>query len=185
MLQQKSLKDLIDILQDLESQLEKPNPKKKQPLFNENDNLILNSTAQEIEKKKWVISKMVLVRTAIFSEYSDRIEQANKERDLAKAVDLMNEYIFRFAVPFIDRLKPPSRSDRLSTFFKKRTVLTPYEYLQKWKTDYEAWGNLRQSSDKQIDDYVRSQKYLELSGTYICFMTFPFQKTTFQQVRLS
>jgi hypothetical protein len=165
MLQQKSTKELIGILENLQSSLEKLNPEKKQLLFNQDDSLILNSNAPEIEKKKWVISKMVLFRTAIFSEFSDRIEISVKEKNLNKAVDYMNDYIFSFALPFIDNLKPPSRLDKLSAQLSKKSVLTPYEYLEKWKTDYSNFKKVK-TSDSTMNDYLKSEKYRELVSTY-------------------
>lgn len=165
MLQQKTTKELIGILQNLQSSLEKMNPKKKQPLFNQDDNVILKSYATEIEKKKWVISKMVMLRTSIFSEYSDRIELAEKETDLNKAVDYMNEYIFSYALPFIDNLKPPSRLDKVSARLNNKSVLTPYEYLEKWKADYSNFRQIK-TSDPKLDLYSKSEKYRELVTSY-------------------
>jgi hypothetical protein len=161
MLQQKSTKD---ILQKLQSALEKMNPEKKQPLFNQDDNLILKN-APEINKKKWVISKMVSIRAAIYSEYSNQIRLAEKKDDLNNAIDLMNDYIFTFTLPFIDNLKPPSRIDRISARLSKKSVLSPYEYLEKWKADYIKWQQIK-SSEPKLETYLKSEKYREMGITY-------------------
>jgi hypothetical protein len=175
MLQKKSTEELIGILQSLQLALEKMNPKKKQPLFNQDDSLILKSNAPEIEKKKWVISKMILIRTSIYSEYSDRILLAEKTDDLNKAVDLMNDYISTFAVPFIDNLKPPSKIDHFSAWLSKKSVLSPYEYLEKWKTDYGNWKQIN-SSDPRLDIYLKSEKYRELVGKYNMLYNLSFSR---------
>jgi hypothetical protein len=175
MLQQKSLKELIALVQNLQSSLEKMNPDKRQPLFSQDDSLILNSNAPEVEKKKWLISKMVLLRTAIFSEYSNRIHPAEEENDFEKATNYMNEYIFNYALPFIDKLKAPSRFDKLSAWLNNKSVLTPYEYLEKWKTDYASFRQIK-TSDSKLDFHWKSEKYRSLVTTYSMLSTLSFSK---------
>jgi hypothetical protein len=165
MLQQKSIEELTSLLQNLQSALKKINAESKQPLFNQDDRLILSSNAPEIEKKKWLISKMVCLRTAIFAEYSNNIELAVKENDLNKATNFMNEYIFSYALPFIDNVKPPSLLNELSARLSNKSVLTPYEYLEKWKAGYTNFKQIK-TSDSKLDLYLKSEKYRELVTTY-------------------
>jgi len=178
MLQQKSVKELTEILTSLKAKLERMNPEKKsdKKLFSETDNVILKSNAPEIEKKKWVISKILQFRTDLFAEYLKLIQLSEKNKDLDKTVEYMNEYIISLAVPFIGKVKPPSWSDRFMAFFNRKTVPSPYEYLQQWKTDYQTWFKKNTSLLPEIYENERREKYQQMQIAFNMLYNYSFSR---------
>jgi hypothetical protein len=178
MLQEKTTKELKELLSSLTSKLGKMNSEVslEEFYFSETDIAILKSDAPEIEKKKWVISKILQVRIALFKEFSRMIDHSEKNHDLDKAVEYMNEYIFSLAVPFIGNMKPPSKFDRLRAFFNKNTVPSPYEYMQKWKTEYQMWFQNSKLALPERHEAQKQDKYREMHLTFDMLYAYSFSR---------
>lgn len=177
MLQNKSVKELKELLISLNSKLEKMNParKSKSTLFSEDDKIILKSNAPELEKKKWVISKILDIRINLFSEYSKEIDAFEQKKDYDNALKLMNEYVMNLAIPFIGTTKKPS-SKRFLALFKRDNLLSPAEYIQKWKNDYELWFKSEKTPYQAFSEFQKTEKFREMQTTFYMIYHYSFSR---------
>jgi hypothetical protein len=177
MLQNKSVKELKELLITLNTKLEKmrPNRKSNSSLLSEDDKIILQSNAPELEKKKWVISKILDVRINLFAEYSKEIDAFEQKKDFDNAIKLMNEYITNLAIPFTDITKKPS-SKRFLTLFKRDNLLTPTEYIQKWKNDYELWFKPEKTPYHALSEFQKTEKFRAMQTTFYMIYHYSFSR---------
>lgn len=155
-LKEKSLKELEEIFQVLKSklkELKKDAIRDKEydsQIMNENWlNQVLKSDIKLKEKKRLLLTQIGYLRISIFTEYLDRVNLLRERNQLNKALELMNKHA-EIASIFIPTKKQPALIKRLKELLSMRST-EPIEYLQKWRTAYEAWHK-QESGQQTIDE---------------------------------
>ena len=186
-LREKTLKELEDIFQVLKSKLKEFNEdavrdrKYDAPMINENWlNQTLKSSITLKEKKQLLLTQIGYLRINIFTEYFERVNRLREKNQLDKAVELMNRHA-EIARIFIPTKKQPAFTKRLKELLLIRRI-EPIEYLQKWRTAYEAWYK-QASSQQLIDEKKRMEEFDKLKMAFLELYTFSFSVDNFPPLR--
>jgi hypothetical protein len=186
-LKEKTLKELMNIYQVLKSKLKELNEdavrdrKYDSPMVNENWlNQALKSNITLKKKKQLLLTQIGYLRINIFTEYFERVNLLREKNQLDPAVELMNKHA-EVASIFISTKKQPAIIKRLKELLSMRST-EPIEYLQKWRTAYDAWYK-QESSQKLIDDKKRMEKFDQLKIAFLELYTFSFSVDNFPPLR--
>jgi hypothetical protein len=150
-------------------------------MMNENWlNQVLKSDIKPKEKKRLLLTQMGYLRINIFTEYYERVKLLRERNQLNEAVELMNRHA-EIASIFISTKKQPASIKRLKKLLSIRSI-EPIEYLQKWRTAYEAW--LKQKSSQQLfDEKKRMEDFDQLRMAFLELYTFSFSVNNFPPLR--
>lgn len=177
------MKELKEILQSLKLKLENfsqsINYTKKLPyeLMHQNEQtLILKSEAPELAKKKLILSEIVKLRINIFSLYSEQIQTYQKSNNTDKAVNLMNDYIETIAIPFMSPIKHPSSITNFKKWLSGDKTPTPFQLVEKWKTDYKHWFQSEKSGHPEFYERERMEELIHLQSTYELLYNYSFTR---------
>lgn len=189
-LRDKSLVELEEIFRELSFKLEELNKdavmdRKYEFAMMPKDelSLILKGKDNAKAKRHVILTQIGYLRINLFAEFYERIQQAQKNGDLDKAVQLMRTYAETFAVPFISTRKESAFLKRLRGAFSAKRRLEPGEYINEWKTGYEAWFKQNGSAPPRMDDKVRMEEYDRLKKTFIMLYTISFSVDDFPPLR--
>ena len=182
-----NLKELENTFKTLRSKLDELNQdsvrdkKYDFQLMNENWlNQVLKSNIKFREKKRLLLIQTGYLRINIFTETLERVNILREKNQLDKAVQLMNNYA-EIASLFISTKKQSALIKRLKGLLSiKRT--DPIEYLQKWRTAYDAWVK-QDSSQQPTDDEKRIEEFNQLRTLFIELYTFSFSVDNFPPLR--
>ena len=183
----KNLKELDEIFQVLKSKFKELNKdavrdkKCDMPMMNENWlNQVLKSDTKLKEKKRLLLTQMGYLRINIFTEYYERVTLLREKNQLNEAVELMNRHA-EIASMFISTKKQPASIKRLKKLLSIRSI-EPIEYLQKWRTAYEAWFR-QKSSQQPIDEKKQMEEFDHLRMAFLELYTFSFSVDNFPPLR--
>jgi len=183
--QDESLKGLEQTFQELKSKLDEIDPEairnKKQdfPVMPTDElERILRSKAKTKKKRKLLLTQIGYVRINMFSEYYERLQRAERNKEFDKAVKLMNKYVETIAVPFIPTKKQSSLTKRLKTLFSDEEIPEPVEYLREWRNSYEAWLKHAES----MQDIKKVEEFAQLKTIFFTVYTHSFSAHNFPPV---
>jgi len=186
-LREKTLKELQDIFQVLKSKLKDLNEaavrdrKYDSPMINENWlNQAIKSDISLKEKKQLLLTQIGYLRINIFTEYFERANLLREKNQLDQAVELMNKHA-EIAGIFISTKKQPVLIKRLKELLSIRST-EPIEYLQKWRTAYEAWHN-QATSQQLTGEKKRMEEFDQLKMAFLELYTFSFSVDNFPPLR--
>jgi hypothetical protein len=151
------------------------------PMMNENWlNQVLKSDIKLKEKKRLLLTQIGYLRINIFTEYYERVKLLREKNQLNDAVELMNRHA-EIASIFISTKKQPVSIKRLKKLLSIRSI-EPIEYLQKWRTAYEAWFK-QKSSQQSIEEKKQMEEFDQLKMTFLELYTFSFSVDNFPPLR--
>jgi hypothetical protein len=143
-------------------------------------NKTLKSDLALKEKKQLLLTQIGYLRINIFTEYLERVNLLREKNQLDPAVELMNKHA-EIASIFISTKKQPVLIKRLKELLLIRSI-EPMEYLQKWRTAYEAWYK-QASSQQLIDEKKRMEEFDKLKMAFLELYTFSFSVDNFPPLR--
>lgn len=141
---------------------------------------VLKGQTKLEEKRRLLLTQMGYLRMNIFTEYYERVKLAREKNELNKAVELMNEHA-RTASIFISTKRQPAPIKRLKTLLSIRST-EPIEFLQKWRTSYEAWNKLNEPN-RIVDDKKRMEEFEQLRMAFLELYTYSFSIENFPPLR--
>jgi hypothetical protein len=151
------------------------------PMMNEGWlNQALKSDIKLKEKKRLLLTQMGYLRINIFTEYYERITLLREKKQLNEAAELMNRHA-EIASMFISTKKQPEPIKRLKKLLSIRNI-EPIEYLQKWRTAYEAWFK-QKPSQQPIDVRKQMEEFDQLRMAFLELYTFSFSVDNFPPLR--
>lgn len=143
-------------------------------------NHILKSEIPALEKKKLLLSQIGLLRINLFAEYSEKIGVSEGNNQLDKAAEVMNDYAVNIAIPFIPSKKQPSLINRFTRLISRERLLEPFEYIQKWKTEYQSWFERKQKSIfPDIHEREQLERFNRLRETFHTLYSLSFSDDNF------
>ena len=179
--------ELEDIFQALKSKLGELNKGAVRnrewdlPMVNENWlNQTLKSDIKLKEKKKLLLTQIGYLRINIFTEYLERVNLLREKNQLNEAVELMNRHAETASI-FISAKKQPTVVKRLKELLSLRSI-EPIEYLEKWRTAYEAWFK-QEPGQKLVGEEKRMEEFDQLKMAFIELYTFSFSVDNFPPLR--
>lgn len=188
--QDKSLRGLEKTFQELRLHLEKidqdavRDKKLDFTVISQNElNKILNSKLKLKKKTQLLLTHIGYLRINLFSEYYERIQYAQRNNELDKAVKLMNECAEIIAIPFVSTKKQSAWIKRLKDLLPIENALESIEHVKKWKTGYEAWFKQDVQIPQQTDDKKRMEEFNQLKMAFITLYTFSFSVDNFPALR--
>ena len=137
---------------------------------------ILKSKIPNRDKKKLLLSQIGLLRINLFMEHSQRVEMLEDNNQLNEAVEVMNDYVVNIAIPFIPVTKKPSLINRFMDLISRERLLEPFEYVQKWKTEYHSWV---ESSEFPKNELLRPEKFAQLQTIFRMLYAMSFSDDNF------
>lgn len=183
MLEEKTLPELQQILQQLSNKLEELNQngtdekKYDYPMMPRTElTQTLQSKISSKKKKKTLLTQIGLTRINLFNRHYQRIQQNEKNNKLNEAIKLMNAYVEPIAIPFISTKKPSAFAKRLKQIITPTNLPEPTEEIQKWKTIYNNW-------QKQETPTPKPEDYNTLKKTFITLYTISFSAKDFPPLR--
>ena len=135
------------------------------------------------KKTQLVLTQIGYLRINLFSEYYERIQYAERNNELDKAVKLMNECAEIIAVPFVSTKKQSAWLKRVKELLPVGNAPEPMEHVEKWKTGYEAWFKHDKKIPKITDDKKRIEEFNQLKMAFITVYTFSFSVDNFPALR--
>jgi len=141
---------------------------------------ILKGDLKLKEKKRLLLTQIGYLRINIFTEYLERVNLLREKEQLEKAVELMNRYA-EIASIFISTKKQPTIIKRLKELLSKQKI-EPIEYLQKWRSGYDAWFK-QKPSNQTVDKKKRMEEFDQLKMLFIDLYTFSFSADNFPPLR--
>ena len=188
--QDKSLRGLEKTFQELRSKLEEidqdviRDKKLDFTVIAQNElNQILKSKIKLKKKTQLLLTQIGYLRINLFAEYYERIQYAQRNNELDKAVKLMNECAEIIAIPFVSTKKQPALIKRLKELLSIGRFPEPIEHVQKWKAGYEAWFKQKEHIHPQMDDKKRTEEFNQLKTAFITLYTFSFSVDNFPALR--
>jgi hypothetical protein len=145
---------------------------------NELNQKLLNGTQHE--NKQLVLTQTGYLRINLFQEYYERIQAAQANQDLNKAVQLMNQYISTIALPFIQERIHPSILTRIANIFSTSTLPDAQQTLKEWQTYYETWN--KQKKVKTNNNHKATQEFDRIKTLFITLYTLSFSPSNFPPV---
>jgi len=143
-------------------------------------NQVLKSNIKLKEKKRLLLTQMGYLRINIFQEYYERVKLSQEKNQLNEAVELMNRHA-EIASMFISTKKQSAPIKRLKKLLSIRSI-EPLEYLQKWRTAYDAWFK-QKPSQQPIDEKKRMEEFDQLRMAFLELYTFSFSVENFPPLR--
>jgi vacuolar-type H+-ATPase subunit E/Vma4 len=78
---------------------------------------ILRSKAKTQYKRRLLLTQIGYVRINLFSEYYERLQHAERNKEFEETVKLMNNYVETIAAPFIPAKRQSKFRKRLNAWF--------------------------------------------------------------------
>ena len=144
---------------------------------NELNQKLLKGT--EYENRQLVLTQIGYLRINLFQEYYERIQAAQANQDLDKAVQLMNQYIQTIAMPFIQERLHPSILTRIANIFSTSTLPNAAQTLKEWQTHHEAWNRQKKAN---IDNNRKAIEFNHMLNLFITLYTLSFSPSNFPPV---
>jgi len=183
MIHRKSVKELTNILSSFKSRLAaydkdaKRDKKRDYELLPQSElRYVLRSGIPVEDKKNLLLSQIGLLRINLFMEHYERIRIFEENSQLDEAIEVMNDYAVNVAIPFIPAKKSPSLINRFMDLIVKDRLLEPFEYVQKWKTEYQSWVESRKIPMNQS---LRREKFSQLKTMFHMLYTVSFSDDNF------
>lgn len=183
MIHRKSVKELTNILSSFKSALaeydkdSKRDKKRDYKLLPQSElKYVLKSGIPDGEKKNLLLSQIGLLRINLFMEHYERIRTFEENNQLDEAIKIMNDYAVNVAIPFIPAKKSPSLINRFMDLIAKERLLEPFEYVQKWRTEYQSWVKSRKIPMNQS---LRQEKFSQLKIVFNMLYTVSFSDNNF------
>jgi hypothetical protein len=139
---------------------------------------ILKSKTKTQKKRKLLLTQIGYLRINLFSEYYERLQRAEKNKEFDKAVKLMNKYIETIALPFIPTKEQSALTKRLEAWFADDETPDPAKYLREWKTRYEKWLKHTEVMPNQKTE----KEFTQLKTTFFTLYTLSFSAHNFPPV---
>jgi hypothetical protein len=185
MSQGNSLKGLEKTFQELKSRLDEidseaiRNRKQDFPVMPKDElEQALRSKAKAQYKRRLLLTQIGYVRINLFSEYYERLQHAERNKEFKDAVKFMNNYVEAIAAPFIPAKKQSKFRKRLNGWFSDDENPDPAKYLREWRTNYEAWTkHAEDMSDQQLEE-----EFAKLKTTFFTVYTLSFSASNFPPV---
>ena len=146
-------------------------------------NQLLNSKMKLKKKKQQLLTQIGYLRINLFSEYYERIQSAQRDNELDKAVKLMDECVEIIAIPFISTKKQASWLKRAKELLSIVRFPEPIEHVNKWKDSYKAWFKQDEQPHSQVSDKNRNEEFNQLKMAFITLYTFSFSVDNFPALR--
>ena len=146
-------------------------------------NQIKKSKNRLKKKTQMLLTQIGYLRINLFAEYYERIQSAQRNNDLDKAVELMNECVEIIAIPFISTKKQSAFIKRLKVLLSIRQFPEPVEHVQKWKAGYKAWFKKDGTARLQTGDEKRMENFNQMKMAFITLYTFSFSIDNFPALR--
>ena len=143
-------------------------------------NQTLKSDIKLKKKKQLLLTQMGYLRMNIFMEYFERVNLLREKNQLNKAIEQMNKHA-EIAKIFIPTKKQLALIKRLKKTLSIRST-EPAEYLQKWRTAYEAWHK-QDSLQQPINEKKRLEEFDQLKMAFLELYTFSFSVDNFPPLR--
>jgi YesN/AraC family two-component response regulator len=131
------------------------------------------------ENRQLVLTQIGYLRINLFQEYYERIQAAQANQDLDKAVQLMNQYIQTIAMPFIQERLHPSILTRIANIFSTSTLPNAAQTLKEWQTHHEAWNRQKKAN---IDNNQKAIEFDHIKNLFITLYTLSFSPNNFPPV---
>ena len=122
----------------------------------------LNAQKNLYQKKRVLLTRIGHLRINLFYEFYERIQLAQNNNELDKAINLMNEYTEQVAMPFLEQQLHPSLFERLIAKFSTDKAAEISKTLNEWNTLRSKW--LQQTTNTQQN---RLEQYNALKKTFI------------------
>ena len=185
MSQDNSLKGMEKTFQELKSRLDEidleaiRNRKQDFPVMPVDElEQILRSKAKTQYKRRLLLTQIGYVRINLFSEYYERLQHAERNKEFEEAVKLMNNYVETIAAPFIPAKRQSKFRKRLNAWFSDDENPDPAKYLREWRTHYEAWTKHTEA----MSDQQRGEEFAQLKTTFFTVYTLSFSANNFPPV---
>jgi len=185
MFQDNSLKGLEKTFQELKTKLDEidseaiRNRKQDFPVMPRNElEQVLRSKAKPQYKRRLLLTQIGYVRINLFSEYYERLQHAERNKEFEDAVKLMNNYIETIAVPFILAKRQSKFRKQLNAWFSDDENPDPLKYLREWRTSYETW--LKHTGT--MSDQQREEEFAKLKTSFFTVYTLSFSAGNFPPV---
>lgn len=146
-------------------------------------NQLLNSKLKLKKKKQLLLTQIGYLRINLFSEYYERIQCAQRNNELDKAVKLMDECAEIISIPFVSTKKQSAWFKRVKALLPIDNAPEPIEHVKKWKTGYEAWVKHDQKPPQRTDNKKRLEEFNQLKMAFITVYTFSFSVENFPALR--
>jgi hypothetical protein len=91
-------------------------------------------------KRQLLLTQIGYLRINLFQEYYERRQAAQENKDLDKAIQLMNQYLQTKAMPFIQQRLHPSILTRIRNRFSTSSLPDTSEDLEEWHTHTTKLG---------------------------------------------
>jgi UTP:GlnB (protein PII) uridylyltransferase len=144
---------------------------------NELNQKLLKGT--KYENKQLVLTQIGYLRINLFQEYYERIQAAQANQDLDKAVQLMNQYT-QIAIPFIQERIHPSILTRIANIFSTSTLPNAAQTLREWQTHHETWK--KQKKIKTENNRKATEEFDHIKNLFITLYTLSFSPRNFPPV---
>jgi hypothetical protein len=128
------------------------------------------------KKLQFLLTQVGYLRINLFYEYYARLQEAEKNNDLDKALHIMNEYIETIAMPFV---VPRMRKSFLDLLFGKTPEATVS--LENWKLGYKFWFENRPINNAQ-EQAGRTKEFNKLKQIFITLFSLSFTYENFPPV---
>lgn len=135
------------------------------------------------KKTQLLLTQIGYLRINLFSEYYERIQCAQRNNELDKAIKLMDECIEIIAIPFVPTKKQSAWVKRVAALFSIGNVTEPIEHVEKWEAGYEAWFKQDEQNPNHTDDKKRMEEFNQLKMDFITVYTFSFSVDNFPALR--
>lgn len=122
---------------------------------------------QESPEAKRVLAKMLVdeLRHDVFGKYLVAADAAGDDQEYLKAMELMNEWVTMFAIPFCRRRRYPAILKRLVNGLNDKRDRPPFDAVQQWKDSYNECLRVMKTTTASLDGlrkYHRLQRDLTM-----------------------
>jgi len=135
--------------------------------------LILSSDLSIEEIKKIILHEIGILRINIFSAHHYYLDIYEKQDNYEDALTLMDEYV-HIAKPYLIDKGKPSLINQIKDLLSIERELEPFEYIQKWKSEYQSWMTLSLSNP-----IMRKNKYNNIKNIYKLIYAISFSSDNF------
>jgi hypothetical protein len=136
---------------------------------------VLRSKAKTHYKRRLLLTQIGYLLINLFSEYYERLQNAEGNKEFEKAVELMNNYIENIAVTFIPKKRQSKFRKRMNAWVSDDTHPDPAKYLREWATHYEAWTKHTEAMFHQ----QRGEEFAQLKTTSFTVYVLSFSASNF------
>ena len=113
----------------------------------------------------------------MYSAYNYKIIEYENNEQLNDAINLMNQYVKRIAIPLVGEISGPSIMDHIKDFLSIRRLKTSEEYIQEWQSYHASWPNI--DWNNPLNQLNKDKMYGEVKIIYNMLYALSFSKDNF------